>query len=257
LWPASNLLHILVIYQVPHLLIPFINVFALAGIGVTAAAGNLDRRVEQRWWITGLVGLTVLGTAMYRRPNDLLLAPLLILAALWLAWLVAQQIRDDVSTRMRVACVVLIAGALFLRFGLVHAGVPPRGGSADEQGTRWLREHFPPGTQVGSYAPGAVWAASMTPVTLESSEMTTSDAFWAWVAREKVEAVYVDDRLRTLEPAAWQTIRSQIGHGLEVAFDYASKRPTIDWRNAMFHMSRSTDSEPIQVLVRAPKARAQ
>jgi hypothetical protein len=254
LWPASNLLHILIIYQVPHLLIPFVNVCALTGIGVTAAARNLDSRLERRWWIIGLLALTVVGTAMYRRPNDLLLAPLLVWAALWVTWLVAQQVHDDATTRMRVTCLVLIAGALFVRFGVVHAAVPARGSSPDERATTWLREHLRPGTQVGSYAPGAVWAASMTPVTLELSDMTTAEAFWAWVTRENIAAIYVDERLRTLEPVAWQTIRSQIGYGIDVAFDNAPNRPTVDWRNAAFHVSRPSESEPVQVLVRTPGA---
>jgi hypothetical protein len=250
LWPASNLLHVLIIYQVPHLLMAFVHVCALAGIGITAAATHLDRRRERQAWAAGLLALTVVGAVVYRRPNDLLLAPVLIMAALWLTWLVVQPIRDDAATRMRVACLVLIAGALFLRFGVVHAGVPPRGSSPDEQATTWLHDHFRPGTHVGAYAPGAVWAASMTPVTLALSTMTTSEAFWAWVAREHIEAIYVDDKLRTLEPVAWQTIRSQIGQGIDVAFTNASNRPTVDWPNAAFHMSRAAESEPIQVFVR-------
>lgn len=36
-WPVSSLLNILIIFQGPHLLIPFVNMFALAAIGVTAA----------------------------------------------------------------------------------------------------------------------------------------------------------------------------------------------------------------------------
>jgi hypothetical protein len=91
----------------------------------------------------------------------------------------------------------------------------------------------------------------MTPITLELSNMTTSESFWAWVTREHIEAIYVDAKLRTLEPVVWQTIRSQIGHGIDLAFDHASDRQTPDWRNATFHMSRFTESEPIQVLIRA------
>lgn len=254
LWPASNVLNILIIYQMTHLLMPFVNVFALAGIGVAATAAHLDSRLERRAWALALMALTVVGIGVYRRPNDLLLAPLLILAALWLTWLVVEQIRDDPGTRMRVACLALLAAALFLRFGVVNAGLPARGNSPDERATMWLRDHFGPGARIGTYAPGAVWAASMTPVTIELSDMTTADAFWAWVARERIEAIYVDDRLRNFEPVAWQTIHSQVGHGMDVAFDQASSRSSADWRNATFHMLRSIQSEPVQVLVRTPGA---
>jgi len=192
------------------------------------------------------------GAAAYRRPSDLLLAPLLVLAVLWLTWLVARQVRDDASLRMRVACLALLAAALFVRFGVVNAGVPTSGSSPDEQAITWLRNRFPPGVRIGTYAPGAVWAANMTPVTMELSNLTTSDALWAWMAREQIEAIYVDHRLRTYEPEAWQTIRGEIGQGMVVAFSHASSRPTVDWRNATFHMSGPTESEPIQVLVRAP-----
>jgi hypothetical protein len=159
-WPASSLLHILILFHGPHLLIPFVNVFALAAIGVTAAARNLDSPLERRWWVAALLALTALGVAAYQRPNDLLLAPLMLL-------------------------------------------------------------------------------------------ITTPDVFWAWMARERIQAIYVDGALRILEPVAWQTIRSQIGHGLDVVFDKAPGAPTVDWHNAMFH-SRPPQSGPVQVLVRAP-----
>jgi hypothetical protein len=190
--------------------------------------------------------------AAYQRPNDLLLAPLMLLGALWLAWLAAQQVRHDASARMHVAYLVLLAAALFVRFGVVHAAVPTRGSSPDEQATKWMHDHFPAGTRIGTYAPGAIFAANMEPVTnVEFGSITTPDVFWAWMARERIQAIYVDGALRTLEPVAWQTIRSQIGHGLDVAFDKAADAPTADWRNGMFH-SRPPQSGPVQVLVRAP-----
>jgi hypothetical protein len=251
-WPASSLLHVLILFHGPHLLIPFVNVFALAAIGVTAAARNLDNPLERRGWVTALLALTALGVAAYRGPNDLLLAPLMLLGALWLAWLAAQRVRHDASARMHAAYLVLLAAALFVRFGVVHAAVPTPGSSPDEQATKWMRDHFPTGTRIGSYAPGAIFAANMEPVTnFDFGSVTNPDMFWAWMARERIQAIYVDSALRTLEPVAWQTIRSQIGHGLDVVFDKAAGAPTVDWHNAMFH-SRPPQSEPVQVLVRAP-----
>jgi hypothetical protein len=250
-WPVSSLLNILIIFQGPHLLIPFVNMFALAAIGVTAAARNLDNPLERRGWVTGLLTLTALGVAAYQRANDLLLAPLMLLGTLWLAWMAAQRVRHDASARMHVAYLVLLAAALFVRFGVVHAAVPTPGSSPDEQATKWMRDHFPAGTRIGTYAPGAIFAANMEPVTnFDFGSITTPDVFWAWMARERIQAIYVDGALRTLEPVAWQAIRSQIGHGLDVVFDKAPGGPTVDWRNAMFH-SRPPQSEPVQVLVRA------
>ena len=213
---------------------------------------NLDNPLERRGWVTGLLALTALGVAAYQRANDLLLAPLMLLGTLWLAWMAAQRVRHDASARMHVAYLVLLAAALFVRVGVVHAAVPTPGSSPDEQATKWMRDHFPAGTRIGTYAPGAIFAANMEPVTnFDFGSITTPDVFWAWMARERIQAIYVDGALRTLEPVAWQAIRSQIGHGLDVVFDKAPGGPTVDWRNAMFH-SRPPQSEPVQVLVLAP-----
>jgi hypothetical protein len=59
------------------------------------------------------------------------------------------------------------------------------------------------------------------------------------MARERVEAIYADVDLRTYEPAAWDAVRKQVGHGLEaVAFDSTG----VARRGA----------EPVLLLVRAP-----
>jgi hypothetical protein len=247
---VSSLLNILIIYQPTHLLIPFVTVFSLAAIGVSAAATNLDSRLERQAWSAGLLALAVLGVVVYRRPDDLLIAPPLVFVVLWLTWMVVEHIRHDASTKERVAWLMFLAAALFIRFGIHHEAVPSGSSSPDAQAMTWLRDHLPPGTRIGAYAPGVIWAANMTPVTNpDLGNLTTSEALWGWLRRDKVEAIYVDDALRRFEPAAWQTIRSQIGHGLDVAFDKAADGRAFDWRNLMFH-GTFTDSELVQVLIR-------
>ena len=197
--------------------------------------------------------LTALGVAVYQRPNDLLLAPLMLLGALWLAWLAAERGRHDASARMHVAYLVLLAAGLFVRFGVVHAAVPTRGSSPDEQATKWMRDHFPAGTRIGSYAPGAISAADMEPVTnFDFGSITTSDVFWAWIARERIQAIYVDgarcafsSQLRGRRSAARSVMAWTSG------LTKAADTPTVDWRNAMFHTD-PPQSGPVQVLVRAP-----
>jgi hypothetical protein len=237
LWPGYSVLYILLIYTETHLLIPFATVFALAGIGVAAVVTNLDSRMERYVWSIGLVTLTAFGAAAYRQPNDLLLAPIFVLSGLWLMWLVTAQMDPRWRQTPVVACLVLLAVALVLRLGVVHA--PPRGigSSADEQAVKYLEDHFRPGARIGAYGPGRIWAAKMTPVTmLNLGGVTTPEALWEWMEKEKVDAIYIDHTLRTFEPMVSRTIGNQISHGLEVGFERAS--------------DTSTDSRTVQIVVR-------
>jgi hypothetical protein len=237
LWPAYSVLYILLIYTETHLLIPFATVFALAGIGVAAVVTNLDSRRERYVWSISLAALTALGAAAYRQPNDLLLAPMLVLSGLWLMWLVAAQMDPHWRQTPVVACLVLLAVALVLRLGVVHAAPRVVGSSADEQATKYLEDHFPPGTRIGAYGPGKIWAAKMTPVTMLNLDgVTTAEALWEWMAKERVDAIYVDRLLRTFEPVVSRTIGSEIDHGLDVTFERAS--------------DTSTDSPAVQIVVR-------
>ena len=223
LWPAYTLIYILLIFTPTHLVTSFATVFALAGIGVGAVVTNLNSRKERYSWSVALVVLTALGAAAYRQPNDLLLAPILVLSGLWLMWLVAAQMDPRWRQTPVVACLVLLAVALVLRLGVVHAAPRLVGSSADEQAIRYLEDHFRPGTRIAAYGPGRIWAANMTPVTmLNLDSVTTPDALWEWMAKERVDTIYVDRTLRTYEPVVSRTIADQISHGLEVGFERAS-----------------------------------
>jgi hypothetical protein len=239
LWPAYSALYVLLCYQPAHLLMSFTTLFALASLGVSAVATNLDSREERVLWSIGLLTLAIAGGAVYRQPNDLLAAPLLLLLGLWLMWLVTKQ---EVGERRRTAtaCFVLLAATLLVRFGIAHAKPRALGSAPDERATLFLRDHFRPGTAVGAYAPGKVWNANMSHVAMVNiRDLKTSEDVWQWMARERVEVIYADKDLRTFEPSAWEAIRKQVSHGLEVvAFDTSG--------------AADRDDEAVLLLVHAP-----
>jgi hypothetical protein len=111
------------------------------------------------------------------------------------------------------------------------------GSRPDEKAALYLREHFVPGTHIGAWAPGTVWMANMQHVTMHRDlrYMKSAQDVRDWMAREKVEAIYMDDHLQKFEFSVWDTIEKQLGHGLELGFD---------------------GGEGVQVLIRTPTSDA-
>lgn len=239
LWPAYTVLYVLLCYQAAHLLIPFPTILALTAIGIGAVAQNLNSRAERYAWSGALVVMAAAILVAYQGLNDLLAAPLLLLASLWLAW----SITDGIDGRSRhvpaLASLVLLACGLAIALGVVHTVPRTLGNTPDEQAALFLRDRLRPGTVVGAYGPGKVWLAGMAHAQMVNFHaMTSAEDLRAWMSRNGVEAIFVDEELRTFEPRVWQTIQAQLGRDLAIAFQ-----------------AGSSGTDAVQIVMRPPAAR--
>jgi hypothetical protein len=135
-------------------------------------------------------------------------------------WLVTDRY-THIQNRRAIGWLLLLSVALILRFGLQPSYVRVLGSSSAEKAALYLTEHFRPDTHVGAWGPATIWAAKMTFVRMAGvlRYMESASDLWEWMARERVEAIYVDEDLRMFEPAVWDTLQRQIGSGLTVTFD--------------------------------------
>lgn len=220
LWPAYCVLYVLLNSQPSHVLIPFLPVFALASVGISAFLVNLDTRRERYLWSAVFLALAIAALGRCTVPNGPLAATLIILLGFALIWLVMDRYRG-VPTRRTIGCFILLSLGLTLRFAIPNSGARMLGSDPDEQATLYLRTHFASGTRIGAWGPGKIWSAKMDPVTMtrDLRYMKSAQDLSEWMARERVEAIYVDDFLREFEPALWDIIQKQIGDGLAVAFE--------------------------------------
>ena len=225
LWSGYTILYVLLCYQPAHLLMPFLTVFSLASVGVSAMLLNVDGLRERYLWSAGLLALATVGAAKCTTPN-LLGASLVVLLGLWIVWLVADRYRDVPNT-MTLAGLLLLSVALVVIFVFPYLKTRVLGSGPDEKAALYLRQHFKPNTPIASWGPGNVWLANMSNVQMNGilrymkSEQDLAD----WMAQNDVKAIYVDHKLRQWEPDVWGVIQGQIGKSLEVAF--TDKEPEV------------------------------
>jgi hypothetical protein len=142
-----------------------------------------------------------------------------VLLGLWIAWLVADRCRHGANT-MALAGLLLLSVALLVRFGFPYPKTRVLGSAPDEKAALYLGQHFKPNTPVGAWAPGNVWLAKMVhvPMSGELRYMKSAQDLADWMARNDVEAIYADRKLREFEADVWSVIQNQIGKTLDVAF---------------------------------------
>ncbi len=220
LWPAYCILYVLLCYQPSHLLMPFLSVFTLAAIGISAFSLNLASKRERYLWSGGLLALAIAAAGRGTLPNGPLTATLIILLGLWLIWLIADQFRGLPNMRA-IGCLVLLSVGLICRFGLPQAEARSLGASADERAVLYLSTHFERGTRIAAWGPGKIWNAKMDYVTMgpDLRYFKSSQDVPEWMALKRVEAIYSDNDLRRYEPIVWDSLQKQIGNSLSVAFD--------------------------------------
>ncbi len=218
LWSGYAVLYVLLCYQTSHLLMPFLTVFSLASVGVSAMLDNVDGWRERCVWSAGLLVLAA-GAAVKCTTPNMLGAMLAVLLGLWIVWLVADRYRQVANT-MAVAGLVLLSVALLLRFEFPYAKTRSLGSAPDERAALYLSEHFKPNTPVGAWAPGNVWLAKMShvPMSGELRYIKSPQDLADWMARNDVEAIYADRKLREFESDLWGVIHDQIGKTLDVGF---------------------------------------
>ena len=220
LWSVYGVLYVLLCYQPSHLLMPFLTVFSLAAVGISAFTANLISRRERYLWSAGLGACAIVAAAGGRVPSGPLVATLTMFFGFWLIWFVIDR-NDGVQNRRTIGCLILLSVALILMKFVPPSRAQGFGSSPDDKAALYLREHFRAGTRVGAWGPGKIWNAKLEFVFMvgELRQMKSAQDVSEWMAREKVTAIYADDYLRKYEPDVWDTLQKQIGNGLSVAFD--------------------------------------
>jgi hypothetical protein len=83
-----------------------------------------------------------------------------------------------------------------------------RGEIPEEQGVLALVQNLPPGSQVASGAPGAIWMARM-------ENLTTPEALYEQFKKDGVDAIYVDPSISNANREIWRLIIPGIGRFYE------------------------------------------
>jgi hypothetical protein len=220
LWPAYCVLYVLLNSQPSHLLMPFLSVFSLASVGISAFSVNLDNRRERYLWSACFLALAIAAAGRCRFPNGPLAETLVMLLGLWLIWFVTDRYGSTQNMRV-TSCLILLSVGLMVKPGIPHSEARVLGSAADGQAILYLAAHLQPGARIAAWGPGKIWNAKMEPVTMERDlrYMKSAQEVSDWMSRERIEAIYVDDNLREFEPAVWDAIQKQIGKSLEVAFN--------------------------------------
>jgi hypothetical protein len=218
LWSGYAILYVLLCYQVSHLLMPFLTVFSLASLGVSAMLLNTDGWRERYLWSAGLLVLAVAAAAKCSTPN-MLGATLSVVLGLWIVWLVADRYRH-IANATALAGLLLLSVALLIRFGFPYEKTRALGSPPDEKAALYLSQHFKPNTPVGAWAPGNVWLARMThvPMSGQLRYMKSPQDLADWMTHNDVQAIYADRKLRDYEADVWGLIQSQVGKQLNVVF---------------------------------------
>ena len=218
LWSGYAVMFILIVFAPSYLLMPFIVVFALASVGITATLSNLDQRVERCLWSVVLLALAVVGFAK-ATAVDLAVACMVWGLGLWLAWSALKQYRIAQGTAC-IGCLLLLSVALTVEHFLPAPRFRHLGDGPEEKAAAFLAAHVKSGAPVGAWGPKMAWAAKLTHVrmNLRLRHMKSGQDVLDWIAHNRVEAIYADPDLRKFEPEVWKLIEAEIGKSLEVVF---------------------------------------
>jgi hypothetical protein len=206
-WPAYLGVYFLTFFREGYLRTPFFIFFVFGAIGVQALAENLTNLKENRIWIIILTTATILAwfagiQALYFTTFVLLVAVLVI------------PFFKKAGGQTASALLIFLLVGLILR----PAFDPPIRKTLSEepevQGILALAQNLPPGSQVASGAPGAVWMARMEPVDvadLDYGDVTTPETLYEQLKKDGVDAVYVDSYFSNTNREIWRLIIPGIG----------------------------------------------
>ena len=214
LWPAHLLTGMVItLYREGHLLFHFYIVFILASIGITALLANLRNRKEVLIWSI-LLGLVILA-GLVGNKLAIYYGAVVFLVAYWLI-LVFRDRLGEINAIPATALFILLFAGLVIRGNLPSPTLQRFG--AREEGVIYLARHLAPDSIVASASPGPVWMAKMDYLGLGRMDIPRdedSESFIAWMRKENVRAVYVDQILYNDNPAMWELLKPQIGKSLE------------------------------------------
>jgi hypothetical protein len=209
-WPAYLGVYFLTFFREGYLRTPFFIFFIFGAIGVQALAENLTNLKEYRIWVIILTAATIL--AWFVGIQALYFTTVLLLAAV----LVISLFKLTGQTTHGLLILFLVGIMLRPAFD------PPISKIINEepevQGILALVQNLPPGSQVASGAPGAIWMARMEPIDvadLEYGDVTTPEALYEQLKMDGVDAIYVDSYFSNTNREIWRLMIPGIGRYYE------------------------------------------
>jgi hypothetical protein len=209
-WPAYLGVYFLTFFREGYLRTPFFIFFIFGAIGVQALAKDLTNLKENCIWVIILTAATIL--AWFAGIQALYFTTVLLLAAV----LVIPFFNQAGQTTYGLLILFLVGIVLRPAFD------PPINKIISEepevQGILTLAQNLPPGSQVASGAPGAVWMARMEPIDvadLDYENVTTPEALYEQFKKDGVDAIYVDSYLANTNREIWRLMVPGIGRYYE------------------------------------------
>lgn len=216
-WLAHLLIYLVTFIRPGYLLLPLFVVFSLAAVGLDRLLSDLHSQKARFLWSITLLVLALLG-ATTRQPV-LVSASLVFLLGFWTLAVTTGFVQDERLSRvvgsLVVLCLALAVGGNFPLPVFRTLGAGPQ-----EEAVFFLREHLPPGSPVGAYAPRDPTAAKMAYVSmmLDLRSLRSDQELAAWITKQELVAIYVDKELRDYEPSLWARVQKLIGTKLTIAF---------------------------------------
>ena len=205
-WPAYLGVYFLTFFREGYLRTPFFIFFIFGAIGTQAIAENVGNLKENRIWVIILAATSLL--AWFAGIQALYFTTVLLLAAV----LVIPLFKQAGQTTPGLLILFLVGLMLRPTFD------PPISKIINEepevQGILTLERNLPPGSQVASGAPGAVWMARMEPIDvadLDYENITTPEALYEQFKKDGVDAIYVDSYLANANREIWRLMVPGIG----------------------------------------------
>jgi hypothetical protein len=201
MWPAYLGVYFLTFFREGYVRTPYFILFALGATGAQAIAENFTNKKESNFWILLLAALTLYG--WYADIQILYFTTALLLVA----FLVARSF--DQGLRTAHGLLMLFAVGLILRPVFDPPVSKDITAGSDVQGVLVLTQSLPPGSQVASGAPGAVWMARMEFIDvsdLDYGDTTTPEALYEQFKKDGVDAIYVDPSISNANREIWRLI---------------------------------------------------
>lgn len=213
-WPLYLLVYFLTFFRAGYLMSIFFLVFSLGVVGISATVKNLSSRQERYSWTVLLIGVILVGVRAHR--YWLYFGAIALLAGIWLAYLISREQKQGERIQ-QIALMIFLAMGLIVRGRFSTFEIREIRNNPEEQAILTLQEHLEPGSHVVAGAPGSMWAARMTYVSIYDAkfDVQSGEQLHAQMVAEGVDAVFVDHYLSKDNRHKWELIESQIGAGFE------------------------------------------
>jgi hypothetical protein len=212
-WMAYLGVYFLTFFRRGYLQMVYFGVYTLMGVGAYALASRIKDRRERLGWTAFLVLLLVGG--MIAGNQTIILSAVLLLAAVWLAWLRGGQ--DEGGRTALVFLSLLLAIGIMLNVG-INPYVPHEVGSLpEEEAVLVIKDALPSDSLVAAGAPGWVWNSGMDYVSLGESvfNVDSGEELYDLLWERGVDAVYIDPYVSNAAAKIWAMIEPEIGHHYE------------------------------------------